>query len=372
MSRKKHRSISQVLLGLGIGAALACGEVEPDKFDSLLVPNLQDEPGRAGSASYQPAGGYGGTSFGNGGNSRGGFGNTSGSSSLAGSFGSSGTSNGGGAPGQYVDPSYKVEWRDLGLRSGAIAAAQACSNAAAGVGGNGFHLPTISELRTLVQGCGATMPDGACGLTNGCRSVDCYNAACDGCGGVSGSTCYAARSLLPNCARAWSSTVMSQGSVWGLDFQAARILPLDETSSANALCVRPATGSTPGSCSASSISTQLYAPASGTPTGFTVCAGQQLSFEATGNWCWGGVPDCSGPDGTPGRPQPGELPVTKPGSYFGALIGRVGGSVFHIGSSANISAPASGELELLMNDNVNSYADNSGQLLVTIHAPSYP
>lgn len=364
MSGTKHRSINQVLLGLGLGAALACGEVEPEKFDSLLVPNLQDEAGTAGSSSYHPQGGYGG-SFGSGGSSRGGYSNVSGNSGFAGS------STSGGAPGQYVDPTYKLEWRDMGLRSGVVAAAQSCS--AAGVAsGESFRLPTISELRTLVQGCSATTPEGSCEVTTSCNSVGCYSDSCQGCGGVSNGTCYAARSLLPSCARAWSSTVVSGDSVWSLDFQAASVLPLEPGGSANALCVRPATNTNPSNCSASNISSQVYVSARGTHTGFQVCAGQQLTFEATGNWCWGGVPDCSGPNGTPGRPQPGELPVTKPGSYFGALIGRVGGSVFHIGSIANVAAPASGELELLMNDNVNSYGDNSGQLQVNIRAPSYP
>jgi uncharacterized protein (TIGR02145 family) len=76
--------------------------------------------------------------------------------------------------------------------------------------GGGWHLPTISELRTLIRGCVGTMTGGACGVTDTCRdNYDCLNDSCVSCefGNGPNKGCYGPSELAGECDCYWSSSV---------------------------------------------------------------------------------------------------------------------------------------------------------------------
>jgi len=81
-----------------------------------------------------------------------------------------------------------------------------------------WHLPTINELRTLIQNCSNTESGGECGVTDSCLSSSkCRNDACDGCSSDSTGK----YSKLGDRNDYWSSSVRSDAtnSVWIIDFE---------------------------------------------------------------------------------------------------------------------------------------------------------
>ena len=123
-------------------------------------------------------------------------------------------------------------------------------------------------------------------------------------------------------------------------------------------------------------------------TGLEVTAGQTVELRSVGSVHTAPIPDfhipgefksASGPAGqtsgdlcgdvTAGFP-PELLEQTGPcafdDAYFGELIGRIGDTTFAIGDATSFVAPASGELELAVNDLVLTYGDNKGAFTVLL------
>ena len=105
--------------------------------------------------------------------------------------------------------------------------------------GYGWHLPNISELRTLIQNCPGTEPGGSCGVTHPDHlSLDDWNpVACDSCGlGYNGQY-----SKFGNTGLFWSSSTTSDDTdyAWGVSFNDGVVFYFSKDSSISYVrCVR--------------------------------------------------------------------------------------------------------------------------------------
>jgi tetratricopeptide (TPR) repeat protein len=97
-------------------------------------------------------------------------------------------------------------------------------------------------------------------------------------------------------------------------------------------------------------------------TGLTVEKERHLKIQATGMWSNVGPPSI-GPDGFANTIYPGTVLAT---ANLGALIARVGDTMFLVGATFDGPSPASGELFLAINDTPDTYGDNQGSLQVQI------
>jgi hypothetical protein len=97
--------------------------------------------------------------------------------------GDDGDDDGSGNGSTWTDSSSGLTW-ELNPTANALNWADAttyCNNLT--LAGIGWHLPSISELRSLIIGCPATITGGHCGVTDDCTdyTLSCYYEACQGC-----------------------------------------------------------------------------------------------------------------------------------------------------------------------------------------------
>ena len=90
-------------------------------------------------------------------------------------------------------------------------------------GYSGWHLPTISELRSLIKECDATETGGSCGVIDNCLDYSgCWDDSCSGCseGGGSADGCYWPSQIEGSCTTYWSSSPVADYnySAWGVNF----------------------------------------------------------------------------------------------------------------------------------------------------------
>jgi hypothetical protein len=149
--------------------------------------------------------------------------------------------------GGWYDPSSGLCWEDprLDYWFTWYEAADDCD--ALDLGGYGigsWHLPTISELRSLVRGCPATATDGSCGVTDACRSGgSCFDAECHGCspgGGPGSGGGYWPSGLGGAPGWYWSSShADSPTDAWFISFYSGEVNYYAMEMTLGVRCVRP-------------------------------------------------------------------------------------------------------------------------------------
>ena len=105
-------------------------------------------------------------------------------------------------------------------------------------GYNDWHLPTISELRTLILNCPGTETGGECRVTDTCLLFEeCFNDACGGCDEADYLGKY---SKLDDWRPLWSSTPQSDDAdfAWVVYFRDARMRGSDKSWDYFVRCVR--------------------------------------------------------------------------------------------------------------------------------------
>jgi len=117
----------------------------------------------------------------------------------------------------------KLEWSETSSEFMTWYEAVTYCNVLDADGYSNWRLPTISELRTLIENCLNTEIGGECGITDNCLSKDCFNESCRGCFGYG-------YSIYEDTGTLWTSSEQSddKGWVWTVIFTDASVLVSDK------------------------------------------------------------------------------------------------------------------------------------------------
>ena len=114
--------------------------------------------------------------------------------------------------GTWTDPKVGLTWqvRPTGGRMNLENAKALCASLS--LGGGGWRLPSIGELRTLFRGCSKAALGGSCNVQEGrcmnrsCRDVSCMSSGCDYGSGPGQNGMYWPDEIKGPCCRYWSSS----------------------------------------------------------------------------------------------------------------------------------------------------------------------
>ena len=143
----------------------------------------------------------------------------------------------------WTDPSSGLTWQ-VEPTGGTMNWSDAKAHCAGlSLGGGGWHLPTISELRTLIRGCPASITGGACGVTDACLDSSCMDdGGCFGCSHNGGPAdgCYWPDEMQGPCTVYWSSSPVEShdGMAWPVGFDYGSIHGFCVPSATPVRCVR--------------------------------------------------------------------------------------------------------------------------------------
>ncbi len=120
----------------------------------------------------------------------------------------------------------KMNWED---------AVNYCRNLNEG-GYSDWKMPSISELRTLIQNCSDTETGGWCGITDECLAKRCRDDSCSGCEAATDGR----YSKLGDTGFHWSASSYTYGThfAWGIDFQYGYIFSFLKRNRGYVRCVR--------------------------------------------------------------------------------------------------------------------------------------
>lgn len=145
----------------------------------------------------------------------------------------------------WTDPVTGYVWQksDAGSQMTQANAISYCNGLTlAGSSAGDWRLPTISELRSLIQGCAAQETGGSCGVTDSCLlDGSCYSG-CTSCGPNGGPDggCYWPSPIEGSCSSYWSSSPVEDygGYYWQVGFDTAIVFPNFGGNDIHVRCVR--------------------------------------------------------------------------------------------------------------------------------------